>query len=67
VTAPERNGILKHLWGGILAILLAVAVQTGGAVFWAGTMAARMDSAEQRLNRIECRVYGPLARSNEPQ
>ena len=68
----ERNGILKHLWGGIVAVLLAIAVQTGGAVFWAGAMTARMQLAEQRIDRLETRLYGsasgpsPLAASHNP-
>ena len=56
MSESERNGLLKHLWSGIVAILLALFIQTGGAVFWAGAMSARMRSAEQRLDRVEHRL-----------
>ena len=52
----ERNGILKHLWSGIVAILLGLCIQTGGAVFWAGMISARMTAAEKRLDRVEQRL-----------
>jgi len=58
----ERNGILKHLWGGIVAILLALLMQTAGAVFWAGAMTARMDAAEGRIERLENRMDCATAR-----
>lgn len=56
MSACERNGILKHLWSGIAAIVIALSLQTAGAVFWAGTMQARMVSAEKRLDRVEQRL-----------
>jgi len=52
----ERNGILKHLWSGIVAVLLTLGVQTGGAIYWAGAMSARMHAAERRIERLEARV-----------
>lgn len=52
----ERNGILKHLWSGIIAVIFGLVLQTAGAVFWAGTMQARINAAEVRIDRLEVRV-----------
>lgn len=54
---PPRPEFLKHIWGAAATILTTLAVQTGGAIYWAGSIHARVTLLEKNCVRMEERFH----------
>jgi len=51
------NGLKKHLWSGILTIVLFLVGQSFAGVWWASSIETRVDHAEGGLKLCEQRVH----------
>ena len=45
----------RHVWAAAGTIVAALAVQTASALFWAGSITARVDAVERDVIRVENR------------
>jgi hypothetical protein len=57
MSAGETNGIKRHLWSGIGAVLVFLAGQTVTAFYWAGQISARMYHVEVDVGRLDERLH----------
>jgi len=53
---PLDKSYIRHAWAAVGAIVAALLAQTAGALFWAGSITARVGAVERDVVRIENRL-----------
>ncbi len=53
----ETNGLKKHIWSGILTIVMFLLAQSFAGVWWASAIATRVEHVEDDLQVCEERVH----------
>jgi len=68
---PPDKGIIRHAWAAAGTIVAALLVQTAGALFWAGSITARMNAVERDVVRVDSRFHeyetGRMATANKKE
>jgi len=54
--SDERNGLRKTLWAAAGVVLAGLVLQTGGLLWWAGGMDARMTASERSSAEVAERI-----------
>jgi len=54
---PSESNLKRHLWSVAGTILAALLVQSASAVYWAGSVSARVSNCETALQRHDERIY----------
>jgi len=63
----EKNSLKLQIWAAAGTMIAAVLLQSAAALFWAGTITARMTNVESNLVRCEERLHNvETTRSQKP-
>ncbi len=58
MATPTETDCLKwHLWRAAIAIVVALMIQTLAAVYWGGSMSARMKNCEDDVGQLQAHVF----------
>jgi hypothetical protein len=52
-----ESSLKKHLWAIAGSVIVTLLMQTAGAIYWAGSINARMANAESAIARCDNRVH----------
>jgi len=51
------KSFFRHVWAAAGSIVAALLVQTAGAIYWAGSISARVDAVEKNVVQNESRLH----------